>query len=141
MKWKKINNISSFSKIIGDIDWEESFIREVSIVSPSYVKNKNIVALNSLPSARFFFIIPNHELNLEFFFVSIDKISLSFETYETLKVEDKFGKTAFTFTTDQNMSVCEDVYYRFVKEGDNPQEPKYIWEQIYDTSGMMIYKL
>ncbi len=140
MKWNKLKDIDNFKKkVIEQIEWEEAFIKEISLLSPSYLDGNGIVAHDFLPCLKVFLAAPNSEFPcIELLFLEVNKISFSFDICEQLIIEEEYGKICFSFTDKNERATCAKVYFREPGIENLGYGAKYSFENIFDKSGMPI---
>jgi hypothetical protein len=82
MNWIPITSQIEADELISRIDWEDAFVREAYLVSPSYIDptDGGTVAADSLPSCKILIHFPgdNHGA-LEFLMIGVEAIGIWFD--------------------------------------------------------------
>lgn len=99
-----------------EFDWAHSFIREISIVSPSYIlPDASMVAPDYLPSVRVFISSQSTDIpGLELLFVEVDEFSAWFagDLIPEIDISDKYVK--WKFSDSANKLISKSLYCRFL---------------------------
>jgi len=127
------------SGVLGDVDWSHSFIREISLVSPSYIlsEGRTTVAPDCLPSARVFISSSSVDTpGLELLFIEVDNFSVWFDgdLNPEISVSDDIAKFKFNRLMSAP-TTCRSLYYRLLDNNTWGKDLRYGLEDIYDTGG------
>ncbi len=138
MEWTRISDDDALKKrLLLEVDWAHSFIREVSIVSPSYIlPDASMVAPDCLPSVRVFVssqstVIPG----LELLFVEAEEFSAWFagDLSPEIDISDKCVK--WKFSDSSNRLISKSLYCRFLGDETWGKDLRYGWEEVFDSGG------
>ena len=140
MDWVKLTSINVFKKNVLDVvDWSQSFIREISLVSPSYVlpDGHATVAPDCLPSARVFISSLSEDVpGIELLFIEVEDFFVWFGGDLNPNVEEFYNSVKWEFNDSITTPItCKSLYYRFLDSGSWGKNLRYGWEDVYDTGG------
>ena len=139
MKWLQLENEETFrAKLLRAMNWEDSFIREISVVSPSYIlPDISVVAPNCLPSVRVFISSQSAEIpGIELLFVEVEELSVHFTDDLTPNVSVINGKIIWKFCDSLEAPIMsKSLYYRFLRDDTWGKGLRYGWEEVFDIGG------
>lgn len=118
MSWQSIDSESKYEESgLADRDWEDAFIKEMSIVSPTYVlSDQSIVNHEALPCLRVFVSSPSIDsFDLEFLFVEIENLSAKFTQDLKPSIHFTFNRVEFSFNASSTPLRCRKAYYRKIQ--------------------------
>ena len=141
MEWIRINGDDALRKrVLYEVDWSHSFIREVSIVSPSYIlPDVSMVAPDYLPSVRVFISSQSTDIpGLELLFVETEEFSVWFAG--DLKPEIDISDTGvkWKFGDSANTLISKSLYCRFLGDEAWGKDLRYGWEDVFDKAGDLV---
>lgn len=107
--------------LLSTIDWEDAFIKEVHLSSPTYVLDRGIVAHDAYPNANIVICAPNMK-GLEFLFTEIENLKLVFAA--DLSPRGRLFKTfwnsrsywEFSFHDGDTVMRVKQLAYRFLED-------------------------
>ncbi len=139
MKWKKLSNDGDLKKkVLLEVDWDHSFIREISVVSPSYIlPDARVVAPDCFPSVRVFISSQSTDISgLELLFVEVEELSVWFagDLNPDVSISDKIVEWKFGDSMNRPI-ISKSLYCRFLDNGTWGKELRYAWEDVFDSGG------
>ncbi|GAA6140090.1 hypothetical protein NBRC116583_38370 [Arenicella sp. 4NH20-0111] len=139
MEWVRITDEVTFKqRVLFEVDWPHSFIREISVVSPSYIlPDSRMVAPDCLPSVRVF-ISSQSEIvaGLELLFVEVDEFAAWFTGDLSPNVNMFNEVVKWKFNESANASVTSKfLYFRFLGSDSWGKNLRYGWEDVFSDGG------
>lgn len=141
MQWTELKSEKTFrNKILSEVDWEHSFIREISVVSPSYIlPDYSVVAPDCLPCIRVFICSQSDNIQgLELMFVEAEEFSVGFSCDLNPNVYLSDGVVKWTFSDVVKTTITsKTLYYRVLSNDAWGKELRYGWEDVFDGGGTL----
>ena len=151
LEWNQLTSelLPSFRREIEAVDWPHSFVREVSLLSPSYVTpdDQATVAPDFLPCARIFVSSADSSLpGMELFFLDVEEISFWFggDLEPTVSMQSSSfskseNKIEWRFSKSHNSMIRSSrLFYRFLDTKSWGHKMRYGWEEIFDSGGTFV---
>ena len=139
MEWIRLSNDDALKKrVLFEVDWAHSFIREISVVSPSYIlPDASVVAPDCLPSVRVFISSQSMDIpGIELLFVDVEDISLLFASDLNPDVSISDGMVKWKFNDSVNAPIIsKSIYCRFLSNDTWGKGLRYGWEVVFDDGG------
>lgn len=139
MEWIQLKEEKDIrKKILEKVDWEHSFIREISMISPSYIlPDISVVAPDCLPSIRVFISSQSQNIpGLEILFVEAKRFSSSFdeELDPCINISNNHVEWFFLRTSKSPIQ-SKFFYYRLLNNETWGRKLRYSWEDLFDEGG------
>jgi hypothetical protein len=115
---RKVNSQDDIDIIVSTPDWDDAFIRESYILSPTNVADQGIVAYEVPPTIKMLICTPNSRCpGIELIFVDVEHIYLSFRSDLETNGKYKNGYIDFSFTKSNPTEIrCREMYYNFLDQ-------------------------
>lgn len=139
---KKISSQNEINDLIKNINWEEAFLREWYLISPSYcLDDQSIVASNAVPSMKILIctpelVCPGIELTFE------DVENVFFASQIDLNPLAVFQKDCISFSFNGDRYpyiIAKSLYYKFLTTDCWGWKTRYGMENLYDESGFLTH--
>ena len=131
--YTQINSASEACTLIGDINWEDAFIKESHFYSPSFMMKDGIIAADSKLLMKISICLPeNNNKIIEFKFKEIEEICLLAMIDIWPRIIIRHNEVEFKFSQESNYSIrCKSIYFRFLEDYLSSDCPIYTDEDIY----------
>jgi hypothetical protein len=135
MAWKKITSQQCLERLMACVDWSHSFVREVYLISPSYiVRDGNsrgwTAQADALPSVRLLITSPSESCPaVELLFTEVDEFGIWFGAGE-LSPSAKWTEAgiAWSFHTQLGSTIrAGSLCYRLLDESAWGNDLRYGW--------------
>ena len=139
-EWLRIEVDEQISDFLNSLEWSETFIREVHLISPSYVNTTGAtVAPNCLPCLRILLSTTGRASRLiEMLFVEVAEFGAWLEGELKPKMSIESGRVVCRFHQQfDSQIVSREVRFREVLEITERYLPLYGWEDVFDKGGML----
>lgn len=140
MKYIALTDQNKSQSIINDIDWEHSFVKDVHLISPTYLEGDGVVAPDAAMFLRVCICIPENPSKwIEFTFEEVSMMNVSMK-YDILPVINiKRNEVEFHLSCNECVSVkCKALKFRCLDTITNGGlESFYSYETIFESTGLL----
>ena len=142
MDWIPLNRQVEADELLCRIDWEDAFIREAYLVSPSYIDptDGGTVAADSLPSCKLLIHCQGNDHGaLEFLIIDIEDLSMWFGGALKPAIAVDSDGIEFTLNTSTGTKIrAKEMRYLFHGKETWGNDPQYGKEGFYDSGGFLV---
>ncbi|HRD56200.1 MAG TPA: hypothetical protein PLC42_07380 [Parachlamydiaceae bacterium] len=140
----KISSQQEADKLLSLPDWEDAFLRECYLLSPSYI-DPNIettIAPDGVPVM--YMLICTLDFNypaIELFFEEIEDVSFSCRTEINPVINFRQDYISFSFYEKKYADLrCKSLYYNILDQDVLGYKTRYGKKNIFDESGFLIFE-
>lgn len=120
--------------------WEDAFVREWYLLSPSYIDNQKTIAPDCAPSM--FVLICTYDLTypcIELFFEEVEKISFSCNCDLHPVATFKNNQISFSFSESEISDIqSKYLHYRILDQSSLGWKTRYGNNNIFDSGGFLV---
>lgn len=139
----KINSQQEINVLLALPDWEDAFLRECYLLSPSYIDtNANTVAPNANPVMYMLIctLDPKYPA-IELFFEDVEDLYFSSRTEINPVVNFQQNHILFSYYEKKSADIkCKSLYYRFLDQQILGHKIHYGKKNIFDEGGFLIFE-
>lgn len=114
----KMESESQFSRFVASIGWEDAFIKEISVTSPTFIEeiDGGIVAFDSKFDVRALVCLPDNENKVvEFHFLEVEELSIESRMDILPTANFKHNSIEFRFIGNAGRCIrCRHIAARFI---------------------------
>lgn len=142
-KFQLIKTQTDLDELVGTIDWEEAFIREMYVVSPSYIQEGvGWIAPGALPVIKMLIILPEPATGIELVFEETSHIEAYFEQEVRLsgRVNPANANVEIYLCDVSGQSKRVDIaaramHYRLLNDDARGSQQRYGWQDVFNPDG------
>lgn len=118
---------AAIKALLEHVFWHDAFVREIHVLSESFVTGRAIAAFGALPDVKCLICSTDGEIPaVEFRFVEVERMGLSFATELTPTVEFQNGRVLWQFQRDRDaLLVCKELSFRILQKSACGEHTRY----------------
>lgn len=134
---KKISSQEDLEELLSLEIWQDAFIREMYMLSPSYSTNGNIIAYGAVPILLIFIQSPNS--SMELIFHEVEACSFFFRSDLIPGGRFYASYISFSFSEESEEDInAKYLFYKILDENSHGKILKYGIKDYFDESGFRI---